>query len=46
MIEVLRKEDGEFDRSTCMGCVVSNRRVETAMHDLYIDSDFTNCHSS
>ena len=35
MIEVLRKEEGEFERSTCMGCVVSNRRVETAIA-LYI----------
>ena len=31
VIEVLRKEEGEFERSTCMGCVVSNRRVETAI---------------
>ena len=31
VIEVLRKEEGEFERSTCMGCVVSNRRVEMAI---------------
>ena len=25
VIEVLRKEEGEFERSTCMGCAVSNK---------------------
>ena len=29
--EVLRKEEGEFERSICMGCVGSNRRVETSI---------------
>ena len=31
VIEVQRKEEGEFERSTCMECVASNRRVETAI---------------
>ena len=35
VIEVLRKEDGEFERSTCMGCVVQTEELKRLLHDTY-----------
>ena len=35
VFEVLRKEEGEFERSTCMGVLFQTEELKRLLHDIY-----------